>query len=488
MTVNNATNNITIHFQHPMPEALVDQIFFASGTYITSASWLQQQGAGITWNATGFQQYIAEGLAPNWNKNVEFSVDSNGPYQLFSVSQNSQVVLEANSHFVSPNKWVPSPSIKFVDIKYISSQSTTYLELASGQAQAAGIPSSSWNEVKTLEASNTVYAVGTPTLGLFWYNFNANVNVTLMKQTVANANMPKSLFASLHARKTFAYSYNEQNYLNNDVGNAVYNTTFGSAYAGMLAKGMLGYQSISQLNNTTTGVPYFNLTIAQADWNYVMANDAGKLGLSMSGGNVLFNGKTLVIPIFIYQPDPVDFAGATTWGADLAKIIPGASFPVEEIPFGTLLGNQVPYSNPMPVYILGWAPDYPFPTDYLGPMALPVKSSTYPGPNGMTVSIFENYSHNQLLGTTTAKSQAHNMTLMKQWYFAGANAVSTSVALQNFHKMNEMLINMTFYTYIIQQYAWTILSTKVNEQQAKAYELNVMWVGAYFMYYDLTYN
>ncbi len=488
MTVDNATNSITIHFQHPMPEALVYQIFFASGTYITSATWLQQQGSGITWTAAGFHQYIKQGYPQNYNTKVEFNVDANGPYELFSVSQNSQVVLKVNPHFSSPNKWVPAPTIKFVDIKYIAEPSTTYLLLSSGQAQAAGIPTSSWNEVQSLEKSNTVYALGSSSLNINWYNFNTNVNVTLTQQTVANANMPRNLFASLHARRAFSYAYNETNYLNNDVGNAKFNTTFASAFAGMLPQGMLGYQSIPQLNNLTQGVPYFNLAIAKADWNYVMVHDGAKLGLSMSNGNVMYNGKTLVIPIYIYSADPVDLGGATTWGADLKQVIPGASFPVEPTAFPTLIGNGVYGDNPMPIWELGWAPDYPFPTDYLGPMGLPVSTATYPGPNDMTVGYFENNTTNQLHGTTTAISQANNLTKMKAWYYAGAVATSTTVALEYFHKMNEMLVNMTFYYDLLQAHEFVVLSSKINEQQASVYQLNTMWVGVYLMYYDLTYN
>ncbi|MHB8371374.1 MAG: ABC transporter substrate-binding protein [Thermoplasmataceae archaeon] len=489
MTVNNATNSITIHFQHPMPEALVNQIFFASGTYITSASWLQQQGAGITWTPTGFQQYELQGNPSNWNTKVQFAVDASGPYQIFSESQNSQVVLEANSHFTSPNKWVLAPSIKFIDIKYIASPSTTYLLLQSGQAQSAGIPSSSWNLVQGLIAKGTVYSIGSPTLDLFWYNFNANVNVSMTKTTVANANLPNNLFVSLHARRAFSYAYNETNYLNNDVGNAVFNTTFAQAYAGMLPQGMLGYQNMSQLNQSTNGaVPYYNLQVARADWNYTMAHDGAKLGLSMSGGKVVYNGSSLVIPIYIFSADPVDLSGATTWAKALASVIPGASFPVEPTAFPTLIGNGVQGANPMPVWLLGWAPDYPFPTDYLGPMALPVNSSTYPGPNDFNPWYFGNNTTNSLASTATGQSQSRNLTEMTTWYYEGALAISTTTALHYFHLMNNMLINMSFYTYVFQAYSHTVISSKINEAQAKAYQLNTMWVGAFYMYNDLTYS
>ena len=76
---------------------------------------------------------------------------------------------------------------------------------------------------------------------------------------------------------------------------------------------------------------------------------------------------------------------------------------------------------------------------------------------------------------------------MINWYDLGAQSPSTTTALTYFHKMNEMLVNMTFYVYIVQSYSWTVLSSKVNKQQAAEYELNTMWVGAYFMYNDFTY-
>ena len=143
-----------------------------------------------------------------------------------------------------------------------------------------------------------------------------------------------------------------------------------------------------------------------------MSKDGNALGLSTSGGNVMYNGKKLVIPLEIYQPDAVDFAGATSWGAYLAQVIPGASFPVVQLPFPTLLGNQVQNQNPMPVYLLGWAPDYPFPTDYLGPMALPVNASTYPGPNDFTPWWFGHNASDSLASSATGQSQAANLTDM----------------------------------------------------------------------------
>ena len=83
---------------------------------------------------------------------------------------------------------------------------------------------------------------------------------------------------------------------------------------------------------------------------------------------------------YIFSADPVDLNGATAWAKNLALITgnPYKDFPIVPAAFPTLIGNQVQGNNPMPIYELGWLPDYPYPTDYLQPMANPMNLSTYP--------------------------------------------------------------------------------------------------------------
>ena len=67
------------------------------------------------------------------------------------------------------------------------------------------------------------------------------------------------------------------------------------------------------------------------------------------------------------------------WDSEVTSLSGGAlkPFPVD-VNFVTEIENaqsSVAGSNPMPVYSLGWAPDYPDPTDYVVPMYAP--NSTY---------------------------------------------------------------------------------------------------------------
>ena len=494
MTYSNVSNTITIHFQVPMAEDLVYQLFYTSGTYITSASWLIQHGAGITFSASGFAKYILEGSPTNWNKYVQLHVDANGPYYLYSVSQNSKVVMEANPSFVSPNKWVLAPSYKFVIIEYIAEPTTTYLLLKSGAAQVAGIPTSSWNEVQSLQANHQVNVAHTSTLSLFWYNYNANVNMSLASTSTPGINMPFDMFTSLHARKAFNFAYNHNQYLNYDIGNSLFTpaVNFASNYAGMMPVGMIGGVSFSTINSTSWGQQAgigFNMNLAHQNWNAFVKNwnsnaniIADKMTLTNVSGAWQYNGSALNIPIYIFSADPVDLNGATAWAKNLAIITgdPAANFPVVPTAFPALIGNQVQGANPMPIYELGWAPDYPYPTDYLQPMANPLNGSTYPGPNDFTPWWFGYNTSNPYHNVT----EANIMNQMLSAYTNGTQQVNTSKAMYWFHQENNMLINMSYYMYLDQANAFLVLSTSVNFTQAQEYQLGTVWVGAYFLYND----
>ncbi len=216
ITVDNATNNITFHFHEPMEPYLVFETMGdeVSSSLVTSASWLESHGAGITWNASGFEAYKAYGSAGSYNTYVQTHAMSDGPYEVDYYVPSSYVVLKVNPDYNSPGKWFPKPTIGTVIIDYISQPSTVYLELSSKASQAGGIPTSSWYEAQSLQSKGIDKIYSFPTLTIHLSPFNANVDMAVLKTIDSSANMPSNLFTSLQVRKAFAYSYNYNYFLN----------------------------------------------------------------------------------------------------------------------------------------------------------------------------------------------------------------------------------------------------------------------------------
>jgi ABC-type transport system substrate-binding protein len=488
ITWNNATNNITIHYQQPMSPSLVFEILGdTSGAFITEASWVQAHGGGIGWNASDFLAYQAHASSGDYISYLVNNEMASGPYMIDYTVPASLSVLIANPNYNPPgNGYAPRATIKMVILEYIGEESTQYLMLKSGFAYIAkDFPTSDWYQVQGLQKSGIVDVYSFPTISIYFYDFNAQINETMLSSIYPSANVPQTFFDSIQVRRAFADSYDYSYYLAKQVGNAIYNTTFGTGYAGMLPNGMLGYQSNQSLINARVSLPTFNLTDAAQNWTAFVNSPYFALeGLSKaSNGNIIYHGTTLNIPIFIWTADPVDVAGATTWGEYLSQIIPGLQTPVIPIPIPTILSYMVTDQNPTLILLMNWGPDYPYPTDYMGPMAFPTNTSFFPGPDGFYPSWF-NSSANPLSSLPGMKEQYNNLTAMDNEYRNGSTTGNPNIALQYFHMQNEMLVNMTFYVYLYQVGGYWVVNSHVTPSTITAYQDGVMVGGDGVIMYD----
>ena len=516
MTVDNATNNITFHFQSSLSPTFVFETI-GYDLYIASANWMVAHGTAaqpalswkggnytLPWNSAGFTKYQDQANQADYNQYFVNNVLASGPYEISYTVPSSSVVLVKNPSYVSPNKWVSAASIDTVVIQYVGQPSTNYLLLSSGQAQSAGLPSSNWGQVVSMENQGIVHDYGLPTLSIFWYNYNANVNETMLKGLDPSANLPFSMFTNLNLRKAFSYAYNYVYSVQSQFGNPSYpTTTFAEMYAGMLPAGMAFSQSIHDLNTSsnTTGVPYFDLAMAKHYWELAVGSGSDPTSLASLGVNDTgtYNSKALNIPVYIFSADPDSLAATTSWVQYLHGVT-GITFSVIPTDFTQLLAYEVQGNNPMPVYELGWAPDYPYPSDYLGPMALPVNATTYPGPNDFTswwIGGGNQSTHlNTWIGGLANISnpigdpvQAKELNWMIEDYSNATSTPNTVLAAKNYHMMNDMLVNLTFYTYLFQQYIHFTMSTKIKPSTVITNEMNIMVMGQQGLrYYELQYS
>ncbi|AKA49244.1 hypothetical protein IX51_09145 [uncultured archaeon] len=473
MTVDNSSNSITLHFQVPMSTDLAFNLVAAIGSQITSASWLEAHGAGITWNASGFQAYQSHGLVANYLTYPQNHVMSDGPFEIAYIVPSSEVVLVPNPHYVAPGPWMPKATVSKVILMYTSQISSMQLMMQSGQANSAAIPSANWQGVQSLQAQGKANVYNFTMLGIYYFSYNMNINITGMHKFASQANVPQYLFTNLTARRAFSYSFDYSYYISHQVGNAIYGIDFASEYAGMLPKGMLGYQSIADLNASTGGqVPYFNLQVAKQNWNNLVngtfnKNSPDPITWSPSQNEFLYNGHPLSIPIAIFAGIPQEVAGASTWESYLQQVIPGITLPQLVLSANIVISATAPNGGtPWPIWSATWYPDYPYPSDYLGPMAEPTNNTFIPGPNSFTPYTLTQTGH---------INQAANATAMVNWYEAGYYEANTTQALVYFHKMNAMLVNMTAMLFLEQLNGFWVMSPNVNGTYVNLYQSNLMY-------------
>ena len=504
ITVDNATNSITFHFQHPLLPYQVFQAFAASGAYITNAAWVAQHATAaqpaLAWNTSGFMAYEAQGVSSDYNTYIQNNVFSDGPYMISYILPSQEVVLVPNPSYVAPGPWYPAASIHTIVIEYLSSPATAYSQLANGQANnAEGLPATTyWNSTQQLAANGILgNTVQFNTLSNYFFPFNPDVNMTLLAQVVPTVNMPATLFASLHAREAFANSFNYNLYMNQYVGNAIFTQNnslgFGAHYTGMIPKGMVGYQSNASLA-ANSSVPYFNLAKAKADWNYYINNTTStnyigghaQITWSSSQGKFLYKGSPLVVPMFLPVGDTTDQLGEINWGQNLAQFIPGLTVSIQFTGYTNIYLDYYGSANPAPLMFAGWAPDYPYPNDYLLPMALPLNTSTYPGQYNMNIQVYDTLAKTTFKGDNTSiLSQLANMTAMKNDYILGQTSTNPASTLSFYYKMNYMLINMTMYVYTFQNTMTWQMSKNVNINDLKMYQENVVIGGGQDLMYNL---
>lgn len=488
MTVDNATNSITFHFQQPESPNLVFQTFDNYGSQITSANWLIAHGAGITWTPAGFLAYEKQGSISDYNTYVQNHVISDGPYKIAYIVPSSQVVLVSNPDFVSPGSWYPAAKINKIVIDYVSQPSTISVMLQSNQSQSGQIPTSDWGSVMNLQNQGKVKVLSFVTPSIYWFNFNAQVNTTLLHKMASQENMPSNLFTDHNVRKTFAYSFNYQFYLNDQLGNPAYpNLNVGKQFAGFLEQGMNYYQSVSDLNNTTGGnVPYFNLHMAKQYWSDFMSSAAGKVNIVNTSNGIMYNNKPLNIPIFVLKNDFSGPIAVSTWATNLQKIIPGIQIEVVKVSFPEWLSLSINGQNPMTIFPGNWIPSLTTATSNLGPLAYPSSSLAF---QTMMSTFWMGGGNSTITNVLGNSSQAAKLTEMQTYYNDAAASSNKSVREKYFHMMNAELVNMTMDIYLYQSYENRVVSTSINSTSITAYNQNplIAGTGNYFYNY-LSYN
>ena len=465
VTYDNASNTVTFHFNRAMPSTLVFQILAdPEGAGIVDSRYAWSVGAGF--NEANFEESKNQANAGSYNMKMDWSPVGSGPFMIQSYTPGQSVELAPNPYYGGV-PGIPKQTIKVV-INWVKTPDTALLMLQDGDADSASsLPPSDFPAVQKLQSQGLVNIYNFPTFTLYFYPFNIKINKDLEStQFGSGFNEPTNYFADLPTRLTWINAYDYAGYLNNILGNAKYGTTFGSPYQGAIPQGMIYAVPPEQLG----GNPSQNLAAAKG--NYSISAWAN---------------QKITIPIVETVGDPVNLAAAEEWAGILAQISNGnINAKVVQISTSQMVANGAQDQDPMGAAYQLWAPDYPDPGDYVGPMYQ--EGGAYPAGNNWLTSNFASLAPvnaNDLVhvnGSTYTQAQVYswingNITL-------GGTSVDPAVRQRAYLITSRLAIAMGLYVYVYQARLFWYFRTWLKGYQNQ--ENPIVAAGVDLLFYWLT--
>lgn len=426
ITVDNTANTVTFHLASPAPLLLFEQIMSDPlGCSIVDHKWLEQAGPALEWTPSGFANYTIYGDIEHYQTGWRNGAGGSGPYMIDYVSPPDSVVLKANPYYtpvVYQGRTVyPAPPIKKIVINYVADDSTRELSLQSGTADVTpNYNAGRINVALNLQSQGLVKIQFAPSLNMFWWWFNFNIQNANTGNNRYGNNLPPDFFVDLNIRKAFFYAFNYDQYINQILGNQKYNANFGELFNGVLPKGMPGYQNLSYYNR-------YDMALARQYYNqsyWVQTNGWANFGFTLA--------------INVETADAVNKAAAAAWAQNIEALGPPGKITVtvKPISFEEQIEDSVPGANPMALYLLGWLPDYPYPTDYTVPMAEPGTAQspyggTYPAANYFNISYFATNSHGLDTPNGFSFKQSSNMSRMLSYILDSINSTDINTVVKD---------------------------------------------------------
>jgi ABC-type transport system substrate-binding protein len=414
VTFSNSTQSVTFHLFKPVPYFL--DLLADTPSSIMEYQWAVQNGAGLVFTPSGFNAYMNESNAPDYNLYLQWHTMGSGPFEVSQVQQGESITLIPNPYYHPPAYGFPKSNYTVV-IDYVKEASTAVLMLEDGQADiVSGLPTSSIPSVQGLESTGAANIYTFSTMTTYFYPFNFDINETMLHSIGSSYVIPSHYFANIYIRKAFADLFNYSEFLNDIVGNAKFHMTLGTGYVGLLPPGMLGYKPENQWEN----VPSYNITQA-------------KEYLEMSG-----NLSTVVnFPMFVQSGDTTNYAAMAMWAQVIHSVDPNITATPVYITFSQMIAYTAVNQNPMPIYDLGWGTSIPDPINMIPPMY--VAGGFYPSGDGIESA--------SSLAAIGYPNEAQNFSLIGNLSNEAASNPNVTQRALEYQQANQLGINMTLYLY-----------------------------------------
>jgi ABC-type transport system substrate-binding protein len=447
IAVNNATQTITFHLFTPDP-AFFTYIADVEGGSITDYNWLVAHGAGITFTPTGFAAYTNQGNEVDYNTYVEYNTLGSGPYMIKNYIIGQSVVLTPNPYYT------PVPGVYGYDhaandtifIQWEKDPSTALLIAESGQTDIiTNLPSYDYPIMTKLQSEGKINITIFPSFDLFYFDINCNINTTMLPELGSGYTVPQYYFANLDVRRAWAYAFNYTNYIDNLLGNSRYGGQFGFTFSGFIPEGMIGYMNSTQLEQAGANVPIYNLAIAK---QYM--EESGLYNISVN------------IPIIVRTGFPSVFAAAEDWATTMNSIDPHVQASALYMSEAEGTGYQVPYQDPLTIFMGSFFPDFPFPSDYIVAMFQESIGGAMYGwtPQGFAAAGYP--------------AQANEDALLNQYIADAEQSGNETLVLSLYEKANVLSTNLTLQVYFEQANMFWFYSSTLRGVQ---YEKNPVYGG-----------
>jgi len=266
-----------------------------------------------------------------------------GPFKVISW-ESGVITLEANpNYWGGPNNI--KPKLKYVIRKTVDDVNTRILDFLQGSADIVNIPSDYWNQFidmnkwltnhEVVSIKSGVRAIGP--LETFVVNY---IGLNQRIKDTSGKLLDFQPFQDKRVRMAFAYAFDYDTYIKDVIKGA------GIRLNGPIPKGMFGY-------DPTIPLYTYNLTKAKE-----LLLEAGKdLGFSPE------NPKQLTI--YYNSGNTVREKVALLLASTINSLNVGLSISVIPLAWPQYLG--LVRKGMVPMYVLGWAPDYIDPDDYVTP-------------------------------------------------------------------------------------------------------------------------
>jgi peptide/nickel transport system substrate-binding protein len=344
------------------------------GATATTDSAFQTNVSGISPTAWDTWQTAGSGTAVSGHYvgTTQWNMVGSGPYYMAHLTIAQNYLLKANPSYVQPPQctWANcEPAAGAypgqVSVTWEATQLPGEEAYAAGTADFASIPSTDAALLLQLIQEGKVGATTYPSLSIYFFPFALDFNVPgAQKYTTSPINIPHDFFSNSGLRSFLANAY-------------PYTTTASTIgtkdgiqylfnYGGAIPQFMGPYYPTNVSWPSTDPVKGSYSTAGSASWWWSALTNPGPWNDPQLASCTSANPCQW--PFFGETGAPDVDQRLALWASEIFQLSNGSlKMNVLDIDFTDLVINSLVFGagqNPMPMYTLGWAPDYPDPTDY----------------------------------------------------------------------------------------------------------------------------